>query len=130
MTRLLQPVLDSTDAVRAAAFYLSWLGEGWGYTAVPAPGADWVVLRGPAGERLAFQLVESLTPATWPAPDVPQQAHLDFLLDSPAAVVTTRDTLLGLGAPLLLDRGDDPHEPLYVFADPDGHPFCVFAEAA
>ncbi|MGW0888897.1 VOC family protein, partial [Micrococcus luteus] len=24
------------------------------------------------------------------------------------------------------DRSDDEDEPLYVFADPAGHPFCVF----
>jgi hypothetical protein len=27
---------------------------------------------------------------------------------------------------MLLDRSDDPVEPLYVYADPDGHPFCIF----
>ena len=27
---------------------------------------------------------------------------------------------------ILLDRFDDPEEPLYVFADPAGHPFCIF----
>ncbi len=27
---------------------------------------------------------------------------------------------------MLLDRTDDPEEPLYVFADPAGHPFCIF----
>ncbi len=30
MTRLLQPVLDTADVGRSAAFYLAWLGEGWG----------------------------------------------------------------------------------------------------
>ena len=29
-------------------------------------------------------------------------------------------------ARLLLDRVDDPDEPLYVLADPSGHPFCLF----
>ena len=33
---------------------------------------------------------------------------------------------LGLGATLLDDRFDDPDEPLYVYADPAGHPFCIF----
>ena len=34
---------------------------------------------------------------------------------------------LALGAQLLLlDRFDDPHEPLRVYADPSGHPFCIF----
>jgi hypothetical protein len=27
---------------------------------------------------------------------------------------------------VLLDRTDDPDEPLWVFADPAGHPFCIF----
>ncbi len=27
---------------------------------------------------------------------------------------------------LLLDRTDEADEPLYVFADPSGHPFCIF----
>jgi hypothetical protein len=31
-----------------------------------------------------------------------------------------------LGAKLLLDRTDDSNEPLYVLADPSGHPFCIF----
>ena len=33
---------------------------------------------------------------------------------------------LELGARLLLDRRADPDEPLYVYADPAGHPFCIF----
>jgi Glyoxalase-like domain len=33
---------------------------------------------------------------------------------------------LSLGARLLRDRFDDPVEPLYVYADPAGHPFCIF----
>jgi hypothetical protein len=34
--------------------------------------------------------------------------------------------VLGLGGQLLFDRSDSTEEPLMVFADPDGHPFCVF----
>jgi hypothetical protein len=33
---------------------------------------------------------------------------------------------IGLGATLLFDRSHDEQEPLYVFADPAGHPFCIF----
>src|SRR6266540_617074 len=33
---------------------------------------------------------------------------------------------LALGARLLHDRSDDPQEPLRVYADPAGHPFCIF----
>jgi hypothetical protein len=31
-----------------------------------------------------------------------------------------------LGAEVLFDRTDDAAEPLYVFADLAGHPFCIF----
>jgi hypothetical protein len=37
---------------------------------------------------------------------------------------------LQLGARLLVDRADDEAEPLRVYADPDGHPFCIFAAAS
>ncbi len=33
---------------------------------------------------------------------------------------------LGPGARLLLDRSDDEEEPLRVYADLAGHPFCIF----
>ncbi|GGM11620.1 hypothetical protein GCM10010102_04190 [Promicromonospora citrea] len=43
-----------------------------------------------------------------------------------AALTAARDRALELGATQLHDRFDDPEEPLYVLADPDGHPFCIF----
>ena len=36
------------------------------------------------------------------------------------------DIIDGIRARLLHDRSDDPDEPLYVYADPAGHPFCIF----
>jgi hypothetical protein len=33
---------------------------------------------------------------------------------------------ISLGARLLADQADDPEEPLRVYADPAGHPFCLF----
>jgi hypothetical protein len=33
---------------------------------------------------------------------------------------------MALGARLLDDHADDPEEPLRVYADPAGHPFCIF----
>jgi hypothetical protein len=33
---------------------------------------------------------------------------------------------LSLGARVLLDRSDDNVEPLRVYADLSGHPFCIF----
>lgn len=37
-----------------------------------------------------------------------------------------RSRIVLLGGAVRFDRSDDVNEPLYVFADPDGHPFCVF----
>lgn len=125
MTALYSTVLDTTDPHRAAAFYHAWLG--WGYRGgEPEPDAEWIVLEAPDGRRLAFQKVAELAPVTWPDGDVPQQLHLDFLAPDLDAWRADHDRLTELGAPVLFDRSDDPEEPLRVYADPDGHPFCVF----
>ncbi|MFF0488936.1 VOC family protein [Nocardia sp. NPDC004068] len=122
-------VLDTTDARGLAEFYRRLLG--YEYRAGDEPPdtveRDWLVLRDPAGTaRLAFQRVPDLPASTWPEPEVPQQLHLDLTVTSTDELVAQRDRALELDATLLLDRFDDPAEPLYVFADPAGHPFCVF----
>ncbi len=126
--------LDATNAREVADFYRELLG----YTYRPgdeAPppgqpdpkGADWLVLRDRTGEaRLAVQHVAELPPSTWPDPQVPQQLHLDLTVADVDALAVQRDRALALGAKLLLDRSTDPAEALYVFADPAGHPFCIF----
>jgi hypothetical protein len=43
------------------------------------------------------------------------------------ALDAQHERALALGATLLDDhRARDPEEPLRVYADPAGHPFCVF----
>jgi hypothetical protein len=85
------------------------------------------VLRDRAGQaRLAVQSVDALPASTWPDVDVPQQLHLDLTVGDVDELATQRDRALALGAELRLDRSADPDEPLYVFADPAGHPFCIF----
>jgi hypothetical protein len=54
------------------------------------------------------------------------QLHLDMTVPDVAELERQRARALDLGAELRLDRVDDPDEPLYVFADPSGHPFCIF----
>lgn len=54
------------------------------------------------------------------------QAHLDLTVPDLAALSAARDHALELGGTIRFDRTDDPHEPLYVIADPAGHPFCIF----
>jgi hypothetical protein len=40
------------------------------------------------------------------------------------------EVVLAIGGVLRSDRSDDPEEPLLVFTDLDGHPFCVFVSDA
>lgn len=132
--RIAQVVLDTTDARALAEFYRGLFG--FEYRAGDEPpaagepdpdGADWLVLRAaPGGVQLAFQQVETLPPSTWPDDGVPQQLHLDCTVPDVAELDRQHDRALALGARLLLDRSDDPDEPLRVYADPSGHPFCLF----
>ena len=131
--RLRQVVLDTTDARSLAEFYRRLLGLRYRPgdeppASGPDPnGADWLVLRTADGvPQLAFQQVERLPAATWPDGEVPQQLHLDLTVDSAEALQAQHRRALELGARLLLDRSGDPEEALYVYADPSGHPFCIF----
>jgi hypothetical protein len=72
------------------------------------------------------QQVAALPASTWPDAHVPQQLHVDLTVADVDELAAQRDRALSLGAVLLHDRFDDPQEPLYVFADPAGHPFCIF----
>ena len=130
-----QVVLDTTDARALAEFYRQLLG--WRYrpgdepppAGEPDPGGqDWLVLEGSAGTpRLGFQQVTELPEATWPDNSrCPQQLHLDLTVRTRPEFDAQHDRALKLGARLLFDRSDDPEEPLRVYADPAGHPFCIF----
>ncbi|ASW54346.1 VOC family protein [Plantactinospora sp. KBS50] len=130
--RLLHTVLDTTRPRELAEFYRRLLGLHYRPGDEPpaegvADDADWLVLLDPTGARaLAFQEVDRLTPTTWPEHDVPMQLHLDLTVPSVAELQRQRERAESLGARLLLDRTEDPDEPLYVFADLAGHPFCIF----
>jgi len=130
--QLLHTALDTTDARGLAEFYRELLGLQY------RPGderpddsddddADWLVLVVSEGRRkLAFQQVERLVRTTWPSHDVPMQLHVDYTVTSVGELERHRSRAEALGAQVLLDRSDDPQEPLYVLADLAGHPFCIF----
>jgi hypothetical protein len=63
---------------------------------------------------LACQRAPGNRPPTWPDPAVPQQLHLDIMVEDVAAAGSR---VLALGA-VKLD-GEN------VYADPAGHPFCL-----
>jgi len=131
---LRQVVLDCPDARRLAEFYRELLGFAYRPgDEPPGPGQpdprgqDWLVLRNPAGGvHVAFQQVDGLPEPTWPDGPYPQMSHLDLTVSTVAAFEAEHARALGLGARLLFDRSEDPVEPLHVYADPAGHPFCIF----
>jgi catechol 2,3-dioxygenase-like lactoylglutathione lyase family enzyme len=131
---LRQVVLDCTDARTLAEFYRELLGYRYRpgdeppAAGEPDPqGADWLVLRNPAGgAQIAFQQVAELPEATWPDGPHPQMLHLDLTVANAAELDVQDARVLALGARLLRDRSCDPEEPLRVYADPAGHPFCIF----
>lgn len=129
--RLLHTVLDAADVRGLAEFYRELLGltyrDGDEPPATGEDTADWLVLVEPGGStRLAIQEATSLPRSTWPSHQVPQQLHLDLTVPDRDALDRQHERVLGLGGTMLLDRTDDADEPLYVYADPAGHPFCIF----
>lgn len=130
-------MLDATDARALAEFYRKLLGCDYrpGDEAPPEGdddpnGRDFLMLVDRAGAiRLAFQQVSSLPRATWPEGAIPQQLHLDMTVASREELQEQHRRVLALGAEVLRDESDDPVEPIYVYADPEGHPFCIFVAA-
>ncbi|GAB3566249.1 VOC family protein [Arthrobacter alkaliphilus] len=130
--QLLHTVLDTTDVRGLAEFYRQLLGLQYRPGDEPAAEGfpddlNWLVLTDAQGNRkLAFQQVQQLKRTTWPSPDVPMQMHLDLTVPDRETLTHQHSRALALGAELLFDRTDDPNEPLFVYADPAGHPFCIF----
>ena len=130
--QLLHTVLDTTDVRGLAEFYRQLLGLQYRPGDEPpadatADDADWLVLVDAGGARkLAFQLVPRLEQTTWPEHDVPMQLHVDYTVSTADELERQRERAESLGARVILDRTYEQDEPLYVFADPSGHPFCIF----
>jgi catechol 2,3-dioxygenase-like lactoylglutathione lyase family enzyme len=118
--RLRAPVLGSPDPQRLARFYQRLLG--W---ALREDEPAWAALEpDDGGAGLSFQLEAGHVPPVWPPEPGTQQMqqHLDFLVDDLDAAATVAEAA---GA-RLLNAYTDPHEDVRTYADPDGHPFCLF----
>ena len=107
-------VIDCTNPRELASFYEQLLG----YVRVN-DFDDWVVI-GIAADRpgIAFQQIPNYAAPVWPSGEIPTQMHLDIRVDDVAA---SAPAALALGATLL--RENDAN--CWVFADPEGHPFCL-----
>jgi len=132
---LMHTAIDAPDPRALAEFYRELLGlryrEGQGPPTDGSPDdADWIVLVDETGRRvLTIQLKEEMKASTWPSEEVPMQMHMDFQVPSVAELQRHRSRAEALGARVLMDRTADEDEPLYVLADPAGHPFCLLVNA-
>lgn len=107
-------VLDCDDPSRLAAFYgalLDWKVSDDG---------GWADARNAAGDQcISFQRVDHYRPPQWPGQDVPQQMHLDVIVDD---LDSAEQAVVALGA----TRAEhQPGTTFRVFLDPAGHPFCL-----
>jgi predicted enzyme related to lactoylglutathione lyase len=110
-------VIDCPDPSVLGAFYGALLG--WKVEV----SADWADVR--ADEQcISFQQVQPYTPPQWPAQQVPQQMHLDVIVDDLDAAEAA---VLKLGA---TKHEYQPGTTFRVFLDPAGHPFCLCSASA
>ena len=107
--------LDCDDPAALAAFYGQLLGLEASYTS-----DEFVYLGEPGATGMGFVKVDKYVPPTWPAPDVPKQAHLEFGVDDLDA---GEAAVLAVGA----TKPDFQPQPdrWRVLLDPAGHPFCL-----
>lgn len=131
---LVHTALDARDSRALAEFYRQLLGLHYRDGDEPRvdetpDGAAWLVLLDEKNNRVVtIQSKKDTTPPTWPSEDVPMQMHMDFKVPTVEELESHRGIAEKLGARILLDRSQDDAEPLYVMADPAGHPFCLLVQ--
>jgi catechol-2,3-dioxygenase len=108
--RLELVAFDAPDIEKLAVFYAALTG--W---ETVRREDDWIVLQAPDGQEVAFQEAPDHVPPKWPGQDLPQQFHLDLLIDDHKA---TARRAVELGATHLADG-----QSWVTLADPAGHPF-------
>ncbi|HEX6870824.1 MAG TPA: VOC family protein [Micromonosporaceae bacterium] len=109
-------VIDCPDPSALANFYGAMLD--WKVKVSP----DWAEIRADNGHCICFQQVENYAPPRWPSQDLPQQMHLDVVVDD---LDTAETAVLDLGA---TKHDHQPGTSFRVYLDPAGHPFCLCVE--
>ena len=110
-----QVAIDCPDPGALARFYgalLDWTVDDDG---------DWCTITSDDGSSLAFQKVEDYRAPQWPGQDLPQQMHVDVVVDD---LDVAEAAVLELGA---TKHEHQPGEDFRVFLDPAGHSFCLCA---
>ena len=107
-------VLDCPDPGHLATFYgalLDWQVKDDG---------DWAEIRPEdGGDCISFQQVTDYRAPEWPGQEVPQQVHLDLIVDD---LDEGERAVVELGA---TKAETQPGTTFRVFLDPAGHPFCL-----
>ncbi len=106
-------VLDCPDAHALGTFYASMLD--WKLET----SSGWADIRADYGQCISFQQVADYTRPDWPGQQVPQQMHLDVVVDD---LDVAEKAVLDLGA---TKHDHQPGKSFRVFLDPAGHPFCL-----
>ncbi len=107
-------VIDCPDPLALATFYGALLD--WPVRTLEKGGAE---IRAEYGDSIGFHEVESYRPPNWPDQDVPQQMHVDVLVDN---LDDAEAAVMELGAS---KHPNQPGKTFRVFLDPAGHPFCL-----
>jgi Glyoxalase-like domain len=116
--------LDCPDPLALAGFYSQLTGLAVEPLGDFAPeDVEWIELDNGNHPTLAFQKVANFVAPTWPEGPVPQQLHMDFLVDD-----------LDAGEQHVLSIGGTRHDvqpgtTFRVYLDPVGHPFCLVLES-
>jgi hypothetical protein len=120
--------IDCDDPISLAKFYSKLTGL---KIETDKPGGldgSWVELKDENNQiQLAFQKIANYRRPTWPEGPVPQQAHLDFLVED---LNKSENEIINLGATKTEFQPGSPHSVEYeyefrVYLDPAGHPFCL-----
>ena len=121
---LTSAVLGTPDPRGLVRFYQQILG--W---PIRDDDEDWATLRPADGSTgLSFQLEPDHVPPVWPpeAGTQQMQLHLDIEVDDLEAATAIAEQA---GA-RLLGTNDKPDELVRIYADPAGHPFCLWTGVA
>lgn len=115
-------VFDSRMPRELAGFY----GRLLGWTIDESVSDEtWVEIADPAGgPAIAFQFDAEHEPPVWPGHERPQRAHLDIRVET----VQEGQEIAERAGATALPQPDDQLDALFrVYADPEGHPFCMCA---
>lgn len=108
--RLELAAFDAADIEGLSSFYAELAG--W---EVARKEHDWITMSTPDGQEVAFQLAPDHVPPQWPGQGLPQQFHLDLIVNGHEAAA---DRAVALGATRLGEGAT-----WITLADPAGHPF-------